>query len=105
MSFAFNQVLTFFNSCALYRLRWPRPRTGGVGPRAEPKAPPVGHFCPRARTWSPHHKAWLCFRLFSCEGCPLALLSSCEGAPSRSPAEGSEYAHAGKILRDRRGPW
>ena len=70
------------------------PSHGGVGPRAGPKAPPVGHFCPRARTWSLHHKAWLCFRLFSCEGCP-----------SRSPAEGSEYAHAGKILRDHRGPW
>ena len=36
---------------------------------------------PRACTWSLHHKARLCFRLFSCEGCPLALLSSCEGCP------------------------
>ena len=38
------------------------------------------------------------------EGGPLALLSSCEGCPSRSPAEGSERPHAGKILRDHRGP-
>ena len=51
--------------------------------------------CPRARTWSPHHRAWLCFRLLSCA----------RGSPSRSPAEGSTHAHAGKILRDHRGPW
>ena len=50
--------------------------------------------CPRARTWSLHHRAWLCFRLLSCEGFP----------PSRSPAEGSKHGHAGKILRDHRGP-
>ena len=45
-------------------------------------------------------------------GVPLALLSSCDGCPSRSPAEGSErerehepaHAHAGKILRDHRDP-
>ena len=40
---------------------------------------------PRACTWSLHHKARLCFRLFSCEGCPLALLSSCEGCPLALP--------------------
>ena len=38
------------------------PSHGGAGPRAEPKAPPVGHFCPRAWTCSLHHKRWLCFR-------------------------------------------
>ena len=38
------------------------PSHGGAGPRAEPKAPTVGHFCPRGRTCSLHHKRRLCFR-------------------------------------------
>ena len=44
----------------------------------------MGHFCPRARTWSLHHKAWLWFRLFSCEGCPSRCCFLARGAP-RAP--------------------
>ena len=53
--------------------------------------------------------------LFSCEGYPLALLSSCEGCPPRAavflrgvPPRAPRLKapeHAGKILRDHRGPW
>ena len=180
MSFAFNQVLTFFNSCALYRLRWPRPRTVGSGHgRSRRRRPWVtfarvrAHGCYTIRhgyasvsshargapsrccllaSFHPgagartHREQWRVLRTpgmsctmslsgqrpcpqwcFDCEFGPdrarrfdavaqstrLKLLprSSGEnlfhgrGAPSRSPAEGSEYAHAGKILRDHRGPW
>ncbi len=44
MSFAFNQVLSFFKSCARYRLRWPRPRTVGSGHGRSRRRHPWGTF-------------------------------------------------------------
>ena len=98
-----------------YKLRWPRPRTVGSGHGRSRRRRPWGTFA-RVRA----HGRYTIRRGYAsvsslARGAPsrCCLLarrapSRCcllaRGAPSRSPAEGSEHPHAGKILRDHRGP-
>ncbi len=109
MSRGFNRIRSSFGKSAGYELRWPRPLTAGPGHGRSRRRRPWG-TCSRVRA----HGRYTIRRgyasvSFGARGSPSRAPAEgfflARGSPSHSPAEGSEHAHAGKILRDHRGPW
>ncbi len=116
MSFSSNRLIPYFENPAGYKLRWPRPRTVGSGHGQSRRRRPWGTFSRvsahgRYTIRRGYASVFSFARGFPSRCCLLArgAPSRCcllaRGAPSRSPAEGPEHPHAGKILRDHRGPW
>ena len=125
MPLSSNRLIPYFEDPAGYKLRWPRPRTVGSGHERSRRRRPWGTFSrvsARGRYTIRHGYASVsylatgapsrCYLLAGApsrcyllaRGAPSRCYLLARGAPSRSAAEGSEHAHAGKILRDHRGP-